>query len=75
MLFLSMSGENKHNFELKSVDLEKLFEIGEYRDLAILWRELEHLDYVEAQTIKRDWLEKSYTWLKKRKFNSIKKFH
>ena len=51
--------QNKHNFELKSVDLEKLFEIGEYRDLAILWQELEHLDYVEAQTIKRDWLEKS----------------
>ena len=66
--------QNKHNFELKSVDLEKLFEIGEYRDLAILWRELEHLDYVEAQTIKRDWLEKSYTWLKKENLIPLKSF-
>jgi clan AA aspartic protease (TIGR02281 family) len=66
--------QNKHNFELKSVDLEKLFEIGEYRDLAILWQELEYLDYVEAQTIKRDWLEKSYTWLKKENLIPLKSF-
>ena len=66
--------QNKHNFHIKSVDLEKLFEIGEYRDLAVLWQELEHLNYVEAQTIKRDWLEKSYTWLKQENLIALKSF-
>tara|TARA_B100002019_G_scaffold269188_1_gene261777 strand:- start:1829 stop:2986 length:1158 start_codon:yes stop_codon:yes gene_type:complete len=66
--------QNKYTFQIKSDDLEKLFEIGEYSDLAVLWQEFERLNYVDAQTIKRYWLEKSYTWLKQENLNSLKSF-
>lgn len=65
---------NKNHSLVNSDDLVKLFEIGEYKELAILWKELEIQNYIEAHILKKSWLEKCYVWLKKENLLSLRNF-
>ena len=72
---LPLNKEQKKDINLIDlVYLDRLFEIGEYSELTILWQEFQSQNYIEAQSIKRSWLEKGYAWLREDNLLALKNF-